>query len=349
MLAIALLLTSGLAVQDPLCARALEAAPGLTCIATGHGVALAEKPGDAETFAGYARGAEARFQAHFGQPIAPYALVLTPPAPGRAAMTAAGFQHFLPWPSPEAFAEAAQRGIERAARGFAASQNMSAEQADQVVARAMANRPTAEGQAALNAGIVPHELAHLWFTAAFFPAPPPEDGQRHYGGTGPDWLDEAAAVVVEDDATADLRRDQFRLLMRGETTPALGSEDSRPTLLDLPHLLTRDHPGLSRLPPPPPSGPPGMGPSGGVAVTYTPAGSGPRPDVAERLYYVQIRVFADYLIQKSGRADILADIARGLANGGSFEAWLARDGAAHRLPTSIAALHQDWTAFAERF
>jgi len=348
---LAILLTAAaIVVPDPVCQRAVTTLPGLTCVSSGGGVALAEDPEDAEAFAGYARGAEARFQAHFGQPIAPYAVVLTPPVPDRAAMTAAGFTHLLPWPSPEAFAQAAEQGIERAARGFAASQNMSPEQTDAVIARAMANRPTAASQAALNAGMIPHELAHLWFTAAFFPGPHPENGQRHYGGTGPDWLDEAAAVVVEGDETAALRRDQFRTLMRGETTPALGGTENRAVLLDLPHLLSREHPGLSRPPPSLPAGGPAPG-SGGMAVgvTYTPAGAGPRPDVVERIYYTQIRVFADYLMQRSGKADILADIARALAGGDSFEAWLARDGAGYGLPTSVNALEEDWTTFAEGF
>ena len=52
-------------------------------------------------------------------------------------------------------------------------------------------------------------------------------------------------------------------------------------------------------------------------------------------------------MQRSDRPDILADIARALAAGSSFEDWLARDGARNGLPTSVAALHADWTRFAE--
>ena len=347
--ALVVLLTAALVAQLPLCSGAAGTGPGLTCVATDGGVALADKPEDAEAFAAYARGAEARFGTHFGVPVAPYVIASTPPNPDIAALRAAGFVHVLPWPSPDAFAQAAEQGIERAARSFAASQNMSPEQSAEVVARAMTNRPTAASQTALNAGMVPHELAHLWFTAAFFPEAPREEGRRHYGGPGPDWLDEAAAVVVEDEATANQRRDQFRTAMRGETTPAL-PEDIRSALLDLPHLLEREHPGLSRVPPPPPPpGPNGAPPSVSVGVTYRPAGAGPRPDVVERAYYIQIRVFADYLMQRSGKPDILADIARALAAGHSFEDWLRTDGAAHGLPTTVAAMQADWTRFAEGF
>lgn len=70
MLALALLLTS--AASDPLCARALRAAPDLSCAAAGHGVALASTPDEAERLAGYARAGEARFAERLGRDLAPY-------------------------------------------------------------------------------------------------------------------------------------------------------------------------------------------------------------------------------------------------------------------------------------
>ena len=329
-----------------LCARALGAAPDLNCAEAGRGVALAASPEEAERLAGYARGAEARFTAQFGRDIAPYVVISTPPVPQRAALTAAGFTHVLPWPAPRAFDEAARRGVEQGTRRFAASQNMSPAQTEEVVARALSQIPDARAQAALDAGMMPHELGHVWFTAAFWPERPETDANapRHYGGPGPDWLDEAAAVVLEDDPTAAQRRDQFRALMRGETVPAVGPIDGRALLLDLPGLLAREHPGLARAV----AVAPEVAASGGVGVSFTPAGAGPRPAALERVFYIQTRVFADYLIQTSGRPTILADIAAALADGRSFEAWLANEGAALGLPTSIPALQSDWAAYADR-
>ena len=345
MLALALLLTS--AAVDPLCARALRAAPELGCAVAGRGVALASTPDEAERLAGYARAGEARFTARFGRDIAPYVVFSTPPAPDRAALTGAGFAHILPWPAPRTFDEAARRSVEQGTRRFAASQNMSPAQTEQVVARALAQIPDAKAQAALDAGMVPHELGHLWFTHAFWPERPETDADAapHYGGPGPDWLDEAAAVVLEDDATAALRRDQFRALIKGETVPAVGPIDGRAILLDLVGLLSREHPGLARAVA---AAPDVVASSGGVGVgvSFTPAGAGPRPAALERLFYIQTRVFADYLIQTSGRPTILADIAEGLANGGRFDAWLANEGAAHGLPPSAAALQKSWIDYA---
>ncbi|MEN5170478.1 hypothetical protein ABE444_12980 [Brevundimonas pondensis] len=352
MSALVLLLTSTAAsaallhASDSLCARALGAAPDLSCAEAGHGVALAATPEEAQRLAGYARAGEARFTAQFGRDIAPYVVISTPPVPQRAALTAAGFTHVLPWPAPRAFDEAARRGVEQGTRRFAASQNMTPAQTEEVVARALSQIPDAKAQAALDAGMMPHELGHLWFTAAFWPQRPEADADapRHYGGPGPDWLDEAAAVVLEDDVTAAQRRDQFRALMRGETVPAVGPIDGRAMLLDLPGLLAREHPGLARAV----AVAPEVAASGGVGVSFTPAGAGARPAAMERVFYIQTRVFADYLMQRSGRPAILADIAQSLASGRGFELWLSEQGAAHGLPTSILALQGEWQAYAER-
>ena len=66
-------------------------------------------------------------------------------------MAAAGFTHVLPWPAPRAFDEAARRGVEQGTRRFAASQNMTPTQTDEVVARALSQIPDAKAQAALDA------------------------------------------------------------------------------------------------------------------------------------------------------------------------------------------------------
>lgn len=350
MLALVLLLTSTApsAVPDPMCARALRVAPALSCAAADHGVVLAASPAEAERLASYARAGEARFSTRFDRDIAPYVVVSTPPLPDGAALNAADFSHILPWPAPRAFDEAARRSVEQGARRFAASQNMSPAQTEEVVARALSQIPDAKAQAARDAGMVPHELGHLWFTAAFWPERPETDTKtdpgapRHYGGPGPDWLDEAAAVVLEDDPTAAQRRDQFRALMKGETVPAVGPIDGRAVLLDLPGLLAREHPGLARAV----AVAPELAVKGGVGVSFTPAGAGPRPAALERVFYIQTRVFADYLIRTTDRPAILAEIAQAMAGGRSFEDWLASDAAAHDLPSTLSALSDDWRDYA---
>lgn len=353
MFTLALLLTSVLPAQDHSpCGRAIATMPGKSCVATERGVAVADTPEEAERLASYARTGEARFEANFGGEIPSYAVVASPPTPNISAIRAAGFEHVLAWPSGAAFERATREGVERAARGFAASQGMTAEQADQVVATAIANQPDARFRAEMDASMVPHELGHLWYTSTFWPEDRGYvDGARpHYGGPGPDWLDEAAGILMEGQATADQRRSNFGALMRGETVASLGRVDGRPILLDVIRLLSREHPGLEPGMRPSPQAAASARANGGVGVTYTPAGAGPpaRPDAIVNIFYIQTRVFMDYLIQKSGRPDIIAVIARAIAAGGTFEAWLAGDGATLGLPATLPDLQSDWQRYAER-
>ncbi|MDP3406514.1 MAG: hypothetical protein Q8S03_17615 [Brevundimonas sp.] len=329
--------------------------PERRCAAAPHGVVLAETDAEAARLAGYLVAGETRFTRHFDRPIGPYVVVAAPPVVDAAPLTAAGFDHALTWPAGEAFREATRRGIEQATRSFAASQNMDPVQTRQVVDNALSRAPDDRALAAIDSAMMPHELGHLLFTAAFWPDDRTEGGARpkHYGGPGPDWLDEAAAIVMEDEATTDQRRAQFAQLMKGETVASIGPLDARPILTDLSGLLERPHPGLARLndpaaPRPPMTGIPGSGAQ--VGVNFAPAGSagsGPRPGALDTVFYIQVRRFVDYLIERSGQPTILAEIARAMASGETMETWLQEAGSAHGLPASVAALDDDWRRYIE--
>jgi hypothetical protein len=337
------------------CGAAQAIAPGFpACAATPHGVVLAQAQAqaDAERMAGYARGAEARFEAAFGRPVTAYALLDTSaPAPAAEALRAAGYRNVLRWPTAAQFDAATRAGFERATRQFAASQNMSAGEADAMVARALAQREarTGAGQTGVHEAMIPHELGHLWFTEAYWPNAAAGAGAgagrpSHYGGPGPDWLDETAAVILEDDESATRRRDQFARLLRGDVLPSMGRAVPREQVLDLRLFLSREHPALAGGMGPPPTIP--AGGSMGVAVTFTPAGSANARPAGATLFYLQARRFADYLIETSGRADILAAVARFIAAGGSMEAWLRSEGAGYGLPASLEALDAAWRTWA---
>jgi len=209
-LALAILLQGSADARSGLCPRALAAAPVYSvCTETPHGVAMAMDQANADALARHASSGEARFRTYFARDISPYVVTSSPPALDRTALATAGFVHSLPWPDPEAFDQARRQGIETAARQFASSQGLGAAQADQIVARALTSGGAEGGKAALDAGMLPHELGHLWFTHAFWPmASQAEEGESHYGGPGPDWLDELAAILLEDAPTTDRRRAQ---------------------------------------------------------------------------------------------------------------------------------------------
>lgn len=342
-----LVLLASTVASSPLCAKALEVAPELHCAPATYGVALSNDAVHAVTLAGYAQEAEQRFATHFNQPIAPYAVFSIPPVPPRQILNAAGFQTILPWPAPQAIDGSLRTKAEAQTREFAAGMNMNAEQTEQIIARALSQLPTPASLAAIDAGMMPHELGHLWTHKAFWSSPehvPGEDTPRHYGSPAPDWLDEAAGILLEDAPTANQRREQFKTLMAGDFVPAVGPNEGAPFLLDLPGLLSREHPGLQRAAP----GLEQARQTGGVAVNFTPAGqgrSGP-PNGMETLFYIQIRAFSDFLMQASNRPTIIADITQGISQGQSFENWLATQGQAHGLPATIPELQQAWTTYA---
>ncbi|GAA0384689.1 hypothetical protein GCM10009093_09530 [Brevundimonas terrae] len=342
-----LVLLASATVANPLCTKALEVAPDLHCAPATYGVALAPSAEHAANLARNARDAEGRFATHFALPIAPYVVFSIPPVPPRQALNAAGFHTVLPWPAPQAIDGSIRERVTAQTREFAAGMNMSAEQTEQVIARALSQLPTPESLAAIDAGMMPHELGHLWTHQAFWSASDhaqDENTPRHYGSPAPDWLDEAAGILLEDAPTANQRRAHFKTLMAGGFVPAVGANDGAPFLLDLEGLLSRQHPGLDRAAPALVQ----ARQSGGVAVSFTPASqtaSGP-PNGKETLFYIQIRAFADFLIQTSGRPTIIADITKAISQGQTFENWLATQGPAHNLPASIPALQQAWAAYA---
>lgn len=339
-LLLALSLSSPATETSSPCESVIASVPGAeACARSGHGVAIAKDQANADALAAHAQAGEARFQTYFGRDIAPYAVTSVSPAPDADAMRAAGFAHVLPWPDPEVFEQATRQGIERAARQFATSQGLNAAQADQMVERALANSRADGGKAALDAGMVPHELGHIWFTQAFWPG----DGQvdqavSHYGGPGPDWLDELAAILLEDEPTTLRRREQMQALLTGEVVPAIGPVAGRETLLDLKGFLTRDHPALASVLTERSDAPSGEG----IALVYTPAGGGLNAVVAERLFYIQARCFADFMIETTGRLTVFADIAQALSEGRTFESWLASDGVNLGLPATLDGLDTVW-------
>ena len=359
MVVLALLATAAAVTAAPsaLCSTALQVAPDLHCAPAIYGVALAPDAELAANLARYAHEAEGRFATHFDQPIAPYVVFSIPPAPPRQALNEAGFQTVLPWPAPQAIDASIRDRVTEQTRQFAVGMNLSADQTEQVIARALSQLPTPASLAAIDAGMMPHELGHLWTHKAFWNAPDNAEGEeapRHYGSPAPDWLDEAAGILLEDAPTTDQRRAHFKTLMAGGFVPAVGAGIDAPFLLDLEGFLSREHPGLARAA----TGLDTARASGGVAVAFTPAGqtaSGP-PNGLETLFYIQTRAFTDFLIQTSGRQTIIADITaalsqrplsqRALPQGQDFPDWLSVHGTAYGLPASLPALTTAWQTYA---
>jgi hypothetical protein len=342
----ALVLASPATAQD-LCAKALTAlaprAEDLACAGTSAGVAIATDMERADRLSRLGEAGEVRFKTYFGRDTPPYVVLensgLASELDPKAALEAAGFERVLVWFSQEdhvrQIAAATRASAEAAARRQGLDGARVADIADRAVAARRPGRLTLDSR---EAQVVPHELGHGWFVKAFWPDYQPA-AQDHYGGPGPDWLDEVAAMLMEDGDGAEDRRKVFRDVYQGRGSGALASFPVA-DLIDLPRFLSREHPAQIR----PDLRPTGTSPEGVVTmrvIDSTDQGALSRA-LEAALYYPQGRMFADFLLDRTGDPLVFKEIAEGLAQGQSFEDWLAAQGPARRLPESMAELDAAW-------
>jgi hypothetical protein len=175
-----------------------------------------------------------------------------------------------------------------------------------------------------------HELAHRLFTEVVWPST--RDRFSQYGGDAPDWLDEAAAILAEDEAMTRSRRERFgRLVASGATIPL-------DEYLAMPHpvFAGEDFQALIE------QAREAAGPNGMAVVSGSLA---PGADERAVAFYAQTRGFVDYLIERTNDPRALHDVARFMRAGGTFEQWLLRQDAARGLPRELAGLEQDFLRF----
>lgn len=350
---VAAALSQAAATPPPACAAAIAAAPGKACVATTRGVVLAPDPAEATRLAGYVTAGEQRFQRHFRRPP-PRTAVVQGFRPGEhEALMRAGFVGTTPMIGPAQFREAALASVRRAVEAKAKAEALPAEAAARAISQAEAAwlaRNDPAKRLANEEGVVPHEAGHLWYMRSFWPEVAGRGG--HYGGPGPDWMDETAAVLMGSDKFAADRHRGFEDVYRGAPVEGAMADLSAAELVDLSRFLSRDHPGAGR-PLQLPSGP--MVKAAGTfrlpAGQTAPTGPMVRVMVGEEaratirgglLFYLQSRLFADFLIERTGDQAIFADIGAAFGRGETMAAWLAAEGARHQLPVTIAALDREW-------
>jgi len=318
--------------------RTAFAVPGLTCIATVHGLVIA--PADeAEMLRTVIDEAAARFERHFGTPRGSIALV----AGGSMTREQVTFlrergHRAMPWISAE------QRNT---LMGPRIREQLSKQRPDltgpaldAAVASALGAIP--KQGAGLERGALAHELNHIWFHMTFESAggvseQPAKPGEIRYGSAAPDWIDEMAAVLGENDEIAATRRAGLARLVSGT-----GEEGLYP----LADYLSMSHPVMTMPNREAVLGKPAA-PSGGAGVRIvarSDGGPAARPSPLLR-FYIQSRAFADFLLDRTGDERVFLAIAKALAGGESFDQWLARDGKAHKLPATTAALSTQWEAW----
>jgi hypothetical protein len=316
--------------------RTTFAEAGLACTPARFGLVIAPAA-DAPTLAGVIDEAGDRFATHFDTPQARVAVVaggsVSPEQ--MAFLKAKGFKPF-PWLTNEQRRSLTASAVR--AQIKAQKPGLDDRTLDGMAAAAMAQMPPPDPNNPRERGALAHELGHLWFHAGFKATGKAPASDVVYGSAAPDWIDEMAAVLGENDPLTAQRRSALPALVAGT-----GSEGLYP----LEDYLKMEHPNLAAV-------------AAGMAKpdTGSPHISGARVTLltgadAQKLvgvqntsrFYVQSRAFADFMIERTGDPKVFQSVASTLMSGSSFAAWLEREGPRHRLPKALPefeAAWQDW-------
>lgn len=303
---------------------------GLQCAAGANGVATSGSLEDANRFLSSIEDGAKRFEQHFQKKVSPAALV-EPSGQFDAIRPALNTRVVFPWLK---FQENIVDGT--VAQIKAARPGLTEEQLAPIRASEF------KKQQARELGAVSHEFCHLWLIYDFGFAPPPGASSRHYGGSAPDWLDETAAVLCENDILTNDRRAQMRALRKGTLAWKLFPLQDFTTMA---HPLAQREQELLRAKA---EGSDGNAPAKGEGYFKRLSGDEAKAfigDTGAPAFYVQARVFADFLIEKSGRPEIFGSIARATAKRQSFAMWLAKNGKKANLPGTVGELQTQWDAW----
>lgn len=296
------------AASGPQCPL-IETPPAPVCVSVPHGLAYADSEEEADRAARAITEAAQRFELHFAR-VPTGALVLSStldPTAAKAFADANGLayaQVWLPADAQRAMSERAMRqaGLDRAR-----------------ISRALAS---AADQDAIT---LRHELGHAMYAALYWPD---AEGslQVRYGTPAPDWLDEAAAILMEPAETQARHLASF-----------VDAAKARPrTIPRLTDFLQTEHPvrsaalarALAR----------GQKSESGVQMLVT----GDSGFAGLDTFYGQSLLLALFLAETSGDPRILVPISTAIAAGVPFEQWLASDGEQHGLLASVPALQTEW-------
>lgn len=289
--------------------------PGLAyCVAGGHGWVYGRDAAQVRMLAGDLAASAVAFEQAFARQPLKLAVLLDAPdgisTGDRGRLIAAGAAQVVDWPGMQAFLSARQ----------------SAMPADDPGSRLLAANPVI-GQSIWR-NLTRHELGHVVFNLAYWPDLGRMPGHGHV--RSPDWLNEAAAMLLEaDDLVAQRRR-----LLRGMLA------DPGQPLPDLAGFLAMANPAR-------PDGQAAPAAKGVSLIYRSPAEAGD-PAVGAR-YYAHVQGWADFLVQATthARPGVLGSISQRIAAGGRFDDWLADTGPAFGLPDNLPALERQWWAWLE--
>jgi len=180
--------------------------------------------------------------------------------------------------------------------------------------------------------IAAHELGHVWFVAKYWPdfLLSLNVTEQQYGGPAADWLDEAAAILMEDGTLSASRRTYF--------ADALTNKSD--LFIPLERLFSMRHPGNKG----------GQTTAGFIGVVVTVNSSSGTSDSQDKeakpdMFYAEIRTLADFMFERSNNDTLFASIAEAERDGKGMTGWLKEKGPANKLPATVAELEKEFIAW----
>jgi hypothetical protein len=193
----------------------------------------------------------------------------------------------------------------------------------------------------INQGALAHELGHLFFIRTFWPGDNLDvsdvnsDEVDRYGGPAPDWLDEMAAVLMENEQLTETRNSILTRRTEGVNELALWDFDS---YFQMTHPVFEQAKDIIRA-----RQKSADGRAQGGVVVLTAADIPKREDDRNPvMFYAQSRGFANYMIEKTGNERIFAEIASHIAGGGAMESWLKSAKGQYGIAANIGDLEADF-------
>ena len=305
-----------------------------SCVMAGNIAVLAEDS-IADPILETAHKGALSFHRYFGVVNAPIAIVpggvISPELDQR--LKIAGYEVSLPWISATDKKTLAESQIRQQVQEQ--TTGMSPEQQEAIIKSALARIESPSSSNSMSdteQGALTHELGHLWFKAAFKSVDEEAVGEFGYGSWAPDWLDETAAILLENETLMQKRRAAFKTLPLTDFYPLEDFLKMEHPSLKSAEALTEEF-GLKTG-----GGNRAIVLSGEKAEAFLKASKDSDPIN----FYRQVRGFADYVINATGNERIFATLAQHLGQGKSFETWLLET---EGLPNDMESLNDDWNEF----
>ncbi|PCI53247.1 MAG: hypothetical protein COB36_12440 [Alphaproteobacteria bacterium] len=309
----------------------------LACL-TGEYSLIIGPSGQVETYAGLIEEAEKRYAKTFKAPRTKSVLFLssTVSQDDRQILKDSGYEVLLPWVSGIARQAMARDAI----RVQIKSRNSDANDAEiETMTEAMLQRAGLGLGVNAERGAIAHEFAHMWFIKNNWPQSEDESEDedqdaRQYGSAGPDWLDEMAAVLSEND---------FLTAQRREATKEIVDKGNLEAFWPLETYFTMEHPifkqALAML-----KARGDLKDGMNVVMLTADEARGLDPEGGRKSphFYAQSRAFADFMIETSKTPFVFDRIAHALGTGMTMEAWLSENGQEYGLKTNVPDLQKQW-------